>query len=72
MSITLTRYLIEEKRAGRMVEQAGGAATNRRTRILDVAPAHLYQRVPVLLGSRREVEQATRDHIEHDARTGPH
>ena len=49
-----------------IVEQAGGAATTGRERILDIQPAGLHQRVPVFLGSRAEVEVATRYHREAD------
>jgi fructose-1,6-bisphosphatase I len=47
-----------------IVEQAGGAATTGRSRILDVQPTQLHQRVPVFLGSRNEVETATKYHLE--------
>jgi fructose-1,6-bisphosphatase I len=52
------------------VEQAGGAATTGRARILDVQPAALHQRVPVFLGSRQEIELATRYHVEADEAQG--
>jgi fructose-1,6-bisphosphatase I len=47
-----------------LIEQAGGAATTGRERILDVKPAALHQRVPVVLGSKNEVERVTRYHTE--------
>jgi fructose-1,6-bisphosphatase I len=47
-----------------IVEQAGGAATNGRSRILDIQPAALHQRVGVILGSKNEVERVTRYHVE--------
>ena len=50
-----------------IVEQAGGAASTGRGRILDVPPAELHQRVPVILGSRSEVERIERYHQEHEA-----
>jgi fructose-1,6-bisphosphatase I len=50
-----------------LVEQAGGAATNGRERILDLQPTQLHQRVPVFLGSKNEVAQASRYHTDHDA-----
>jgi len=34
-------------------------------------PHQLHQRVPVFLGSRHEVEYATRCHREHDAARAP-
>jgi fructose-1,6-bisphosphatase I len=47
-----------------IVEQAGGAATDGRQRILDIAPEKLHQRVPVFLGSKSEVERVTGYHAE--------
>ncbi len=47
-----------------LVEQAGGAASTGRERILDVQPRELHQRVPVILGSRAEVERVTEYHRE--------
>jgi fructose-1,6-bisphosphatase I len=47
------------------VEQAGGAATTCRERLLDVVPEELHQRVPVVFGSRDEVERIVRYHDEH-------
>jgi fructose-1,6-bisphosphatase I len=47
-----------------IVEQAGGRATTGRERILDVKPAGLHQRVPVILGSKNEVERVTAYHRE--------
>lgn len=50
-----------------IVEQAGGAATTGRHRILDLLPGAIDQVVPVLLGSRREVERVERYHAAYDA-----
>lgn len=61
------RLMYEANPMSMLVEQAGGAATDGRAPILGVAPTQLHQRVPVFLGSRREVEAATRYHVEHDA-----
>ena len=49
-----------------LVEQAGGAASTGRQRILDLLPHTLHQRVPVVFGSRHEVERIVRYHWEHD------
>lgn len=38
-----------------IVEQAGGAATTGRQRILDVAPTAIHQRIPLIMGSTNEV-----------------
>jgi fructose-1,6-bisphosphatase I len=50
-----------------IVEQAGGAATNGKQRILDVQPKSLHERVAVFLGSKNEVERVTRYHEEEKA-----
>ena len=47
-----------------LIEQAGGAATNGRQRILDLQPSQLHERVSVILGSKNEVERITRYHLE--------
>ena len=39
-----------------IVEQAGGAATDGVTRIMDLVPTELHQRTPLVIGSRRDVE----------------
>jgi fructose-1,6-bisphosphatase I len=39
-----------------IVEQAGGAATDGRNRILDIQPEALHQRTPLVIGSRCDVE----------------
>ena len=54
-----------------LVEQAGGVASTGRQRILDVLPSQLHQRVPLVLGSRAEVERLVRYHREHDANGEP-
>ncbi|MDQ3228182.1 MAG: hypothetical protein M3Q13_00385, partial [Pseudomonadota bacterium] len=61
------RLMYEANPMSLLIEQAGGASTDGRARTLDIAPTQLHQRVPVFLGSRNEVAQATRYHTEHDA-----
>jgi fructose-1,6-bisphosphatase I len=56
------RLMYEANPMALLVEQAGGAASTGRGRMLDVTPVHLHQRVPVFLGSKREVEAAERYH----------
>jgi fructose-1,6-bisphosphatase I len=56
------RLMYEANPMALIVEQAGGRATTGTERILDVAPTSLHQRVPVILGSREEVDLATRYH----------
>jgi fructose-1,6-bisphosphatase I len=57
------RLMYEANPMALIVEQAGGAATDGRQRILDIAPERLHQRVGVVLGSRNEVERVTRYHL---------
>ncbi len=61
------RLMYEANPMSMLIEQAGGAATNGRERILGMQPTQLHQRVPVFLGSKNEVAEATRYHLEHDA-----
>ena len=56
------RLMYEANPMSWLVEQAGGAATNGRQRILDVAPKKLHERVSVILGSKNEVERVTGYH----------
>ena len=56
------RLMYEANPMAFIVEQAGGAATTGRERILEVRPTSLHQRVPVILGSANEVERVTGYH----------
>ncbi len=58
------RLLYEANPMAMLIEQAGGAATTGRQRILDVQPDGLHQRVPVILGSKAEVERIAAYHRE--------
>ncbi|HET8745334.1 MAG TPA: class 1 fructose-bisphosphatase, partial [Ramlibacter sp.] len=61
------RLLYEANPVAMLVEQAGGAASTGRERLLALQPASLHERVPVILGARREVERIARYHLEHDS-----
>jgi len=61
------RLLYEANPMALLVEQAGGMASTGRQRILDVEPSEIHQRVPVILGSRAEVERIERYHREYEA-----
>lgn len=52
------RLLYEANPLAFVVERAGGKATTGTTRILEVEPKKLHQRVPLIIGSRRDVETA--------------
>jgi fructose-1,6-bisphosphatase I len=56
------RLMYEANPMSWLVEQAGGAATNGKDRILDIQPGKLHERVSVLLGSKNEVERVTGYH----------
>ncbi len=56
------RLMYEANPMSWIVEQAGGAATNGRQRILDLQPTQLHERVSVILGSKNEVERVTSYH----------
>ncbi|ODU39738.1 MAG: fructose-bisphosphatase [Comamonas sp. SCN 67-35] len=56
------RLMYEANPMGWLIEQAGGAATNGRQRILDIQPSQLHERVSVILGSKNEVERVTSYH----------
>ena len=56
------RLMYEANPMSWLVEQAGGAATNGRERILDLEPKKLHERVSVSLGSKNEVERVTGYH----------
>ena len=56
------RLMYEANPMGWLVEQAGGAATNGKQRILDIQPKKLHERVSVILGSKNEVERVTAYH----------
>ena len=53
------RLLYEAYPMAMVVEQAGGKATTGSMRILDVEPTALHQRVPLVIGSVEDVNEAT-------------
>jgi fructose-1,6-bisphosphatase I len=56
------RLMYEANPMSFLIEQAGGAATNGKQRILDIQPQKLHERVAVFLGSKNEVERVTSYH----------
>ena len=58
------RLMYEANPMAWLIEQAGGAATNGRERIMDVQPTQLHERVSVILGSKNEVDRVTQYHLE--------
>ena len=58
------RLMYEANPMSFIVEQAGGASSTGRERIMEIKPRQLHQRVPVILGSREEVERVVNYHAE--------
>ena len=54
------RLLYEANPLSFVVEQAGGASTDGQKRILDITPVELHQRTPLIIGSKTDVEEATK------------
>lgn len=54
------RLIYEANPLAWIVEQAGGRATTGRERVLDVVPAALHQKTPLICGSRDEVDRVMR------------
>ncbi len=52
------RLLYEANPLAFIVEQAGGKASTGDKRILDIVPEKLHQRVPLIIGSKSDVEEA--------------
>jgi fructose-1,6-bisphosphatase I len=58
------RLVYEANPIAMLMEQAGGAASTGRERILDRLPRMLHERVPLIFGSCEEVARLERHHIE--------
>ncbi len=58
------RLMYEASPMSFIVEQAGGVSSTGRERILDIIPEGVHQRVPVILGSKNEVERIISYHQE--------
>lgn len=58
------RLMYEANPMSMIVEQAGGASSTGRERIMEIQPSGLHQRVPVILGSKNEVERVVDYHQE--------
>ena len=56
------RLMYEANPMSMLMEQAGGASTTGRVRILEIEPTDLHQRVPVIIGSKNEVDLVTSYH----------
>lgn len=54
------RLIYEASPIAWLIEQAGGRATTGKERVLDVVPASLHQKTPLICGSREEVDRVVR------------
>ena len=60
------RLMYEANPMSLLIENAGGLSTDAKQRIMDIEPTDIHQRVPVVLGSKNEV-QRVKDLHEQDA-----
>jgi len=58
------RLLYEANPVGFIIEQAGGICTTGLQRMMEVQPTSLHQRVPLIFGSKNEVERIEQYHRE--------
>jgi fructose-1,6-bisphosphatase I len=58
------RLMYEANPMSFIVEQAGGLSWTGYQRIMEIQPQDIHQRVPVILGSKNEVERIVRYHLE--------
>jgi fructose-1,6-bisphosphatase I len=56
------RLMYEANPVAFIIEQAGGVCTNGRERIMDIKPTSIHQRVPLIFGSKHEVERIIQYH----------
>ncbi|HYE36190.1 class 1 fructose-bisphosphatase [Methylocaldum sp.] len=56
------RLMYEANPMSFIVEQAGGASSTGRQRIMDLEPTSIHQRIPVILGSKAEVDRVVSYH----------
>lgn len=59
------RLMYEANPMSLLIERAGGGATDAINRILDIEPNDIHQRVPVVLGSKNEVDYVKQLHLQH-------
>ena len=64
------RLLYECNPISFIVEQAGGVASTGRERVMEIQPESLHQRVPLILGSRNEIERIERYHRDRASEQG--
>jgi len=61
------RLLYEAHPMALIIEQAGGAASTGRERILDLSPKAIHQRVPLIMGSKFKVQHIDHKHLRQES-----
>ena len=64
------RLLYELNPMSMVIEQAGGAASTGRGRVLELQPSNIHQRAPIIIGSINEVERIESYHRDFDQLSG--
>jgi fructose-1,6-bisphosphatase I / sedoheptulose-1,7-bisphosphatase len=59
------RLMYEANPMSFLIEQAGGFSSTGRKRIMQVIPDDIHQRIPVILGSRNEIERIENYYLEY-------
>ena len=59
------RLLYEANPISFIIEQAGGLSSTGRERVMEMMPTQLHQRVPLIFGSKDEVERVARYHQDY-------
>jgi fructose-1,6-bisphosphatase I len=65
------RLVYEANPVAFLIEQAGGAATDGRAAILDLAPSAIHQRIPLVFGSSEEVRRVAEAYRAETVRESP-
>ncbi len=60
------RLMYEANPMSLLIERAGGGATDTVNRILEIKPTDIHQRIPVVLGSKNEVNYVKDLHVQHN------
>jgi len=61
------RLLYEGAPMSFLIEQAGGLATTGRERVMDIIPDNVHERVPIVMGSKNEVQEVIDAYKKHDS-----
>jgi len=62
------RLLYEGAPISFIMEQAGGLSTTGRQRVMEIIPDHVHQRVPMIMGSKNDVQEVIDAYTAYDAK----